>query len=621
MATIIDQLIVELGLDPTKFVEGGHVTVAEYKKLVEGIDKHSKDAVKSVKTVEDGFTKVTRAIGEMTAGYLTVTGISSFIQQTNATNVAVGQLATTLGLMPDKIAQYTEAARRANINPQSMTSALNTLNMRAGAAKQGQDSALFDPLARLGVNPNVVWSNDPTTMLRGIASAAQKQIAGGRPLDEVNANLAAIGLNGDLIYMIDRSDKKLKEFFEDAEKLHATTNAQIESSTRLLSAWNEFVPILTKLGNSIAKDLDGPLGWLVKTMGGVNDHMEAFKHLLEEIGGLLIGTSLGAAIGGIIGFFSPVPGGMAIGAGIGARIGAGVGLLGGAGLAVSSPPDPNLAAAPKGGSNAVAPAGGGAIPSTGNGSVVDRSKLPGINDPAFAEALGGMIKSEVGLGPGHEDAAIMQGETALNRAMVKKQSILSTLYGGYYPGIGTMNEKERQWFYTNVWPKLKTSNLSEGATGNSSNEPGNMVAMHDIQRKRMAGYWYPVNKNHDPYNVLGGGHVPDDYMGGKYEWFAYEHAPKNNLAPVAPAQAAPATGSNAVVPAAPAEEGWGHWLGRHMPSFLSPSSSSTTNNKQSSLSIGNMNFHGVRDMKDVADNIQPFIANRFSAVAADTGYG
>jgi hypothetical protein len=43
--------------------------------------------------------------------------------------------------------------------------------------------------------------------------------------------------------------------------------------------------------------------------------------------------------------------------------------------------------------------------------------------------------------------------------------------------------------------------------------------------------------------------------------------------------------------------------------------------QQSSLSIGNMNFHGVRDMKDVADSIEPFITNRFAAAAADTGYG
>jgi hypothetical protein len=354
-------------------------------------------------------------------------------------------------------------------------------------------------------------------------------------------------------------------------------------------------------------------------MGGVNDHMEAFKHLLEEIGGLLIGTSLGAAIGGIIGFFSPVPGGMAIGAGIGARIGAGVGLLGGAGLAASSPPDPNLAAAPKGGSNAVAPAGGTA-PAPGAGGTglttlqADRARFaeelrlnPGLKDELFKHATG---ENNDPLA----NKIIM--ETAMNRASQRHTSLAAQL--GYFQGYRGYDSKHAAMMEQNLKSVLSGSNEGLGATDNSS---GGLA-----EREKASGkFIHRRTVNGESFFIPGSAEKGLQRSYGP--WAAQRGLdPTTGLAlpsaaaPV-PAQAAPASGSNAVVPAVPAEEGWGHWLGRHMPSFLSPSSSSTTNNKQSSLSIGNMNFHGVRDMKDVADNIQPFIANRFSAVAADTGYG
>jgi hypothetical protein len=203
-------------------------------------------------------------------------------------------------------------------------------------------------------------------------------------------------------------------------------------------------------------------------------------------------------------------------------------------------------------------------------------------------------------------------ETAMNRALVRGTSLRAQL--SYYPVRRGFNEAQRAIMEKNLSNVFGGSNAAFGAIDNSSSwlsskheRTGEFKTTVNYGGNRITGH-----PGVESFEIPGTHQSASGDRERQRSW--YERITRG-VNPSAP------TGSNAVVPAAPAEEGWGHWLGRHMPSFLSPSSSSTTNNKQSSLSIGNMNFHGVRDMKDVADNIQPFIANRFSAVAADTGYG
>jgi hypothetical protein len=557
----------------------------------------------------------------MTAGYLTVTGISSFIQQTNATNVAVGQLATTLGILPSRLAAYEEAARRANINPQSMASTLSALNSQSGAAKLGLDGGSFySALSRLGVSPLVVNDKDPMVALRAITAAAQKQLAAGTSQNEVNALLTNLHLNQDMIYMIDRRDKGLQEFLNTSINFNATTNDQVESSTKLLSVWDNFIPTLTKLGNSITKDLDDKLIALSPILKVVDDHLQLFKDLLESIGGLLIGGGIGAAIGAIIGFFVPIPGATAAGALIGGRIGAAVGLATGVGVAASSS-DPNLAAAPPGGggSNTVAPAGSGTTfkdrwnaltgsgaTAPGSGGIGPQSNIGGrspasirYNNPgaqwpnAHAKQFG--MDSYGHLADGNLIAHFPTPEqgAAANMDLFKRSYVGMT--------VGAAGQK---WTGSNSFG-VPGYNSNMVVTQEMMSDPNFTIPFMKAMAGREAGRKSPLTEEQ-------WSRAFEMYRAGGSKNFDANRA-------AIPPHASP-TGSTGIAPAAQ-DDGWTGWLGRHLPSLSPVPLSSNVHNKQSSLSIGNMNFHGVRDMKDVADNIEPFISNRFSAVAADTGYG
>lgn len=602
MATIIDAFVVEFGLDPTKFSEGQKKLLDEVKKTKEGIQKHGKDIDETTKNIVVGFEKISKVLGEVTLGYLTASGISSFIQSTNAANVAIGQFATVLGVMPEKLALYQRAARMANVDPASMTATLNSLNSGMAAATRGENPGMFRAAALLGGDTvSQIYSNDPFALLRSAATSARQAISSGRLTQaQVNNELAKMGFSAETIYMIDRTDGALEKFLGIVGKMNFEINKQVSSSTDLTSQWSHLAVVADNLGNIISRDMNGPLSYLVKGIEAATEKSEKFVEVLEILGGLLSGTILGSVIGGILGFAVGGPVGAAVGAGVGGRIGAGVGVVSGA--LTADQHAANVAAdadAKKGGSNASTTGGSSSAingPMPSGRSDVARHVAQQLRDAGVPEsgvaALLANIQRESGFNASSRvaDQPHFFGEAHYAHGLYQEGGTEWNKYASWlsknYPGRAWQDPRLQTEFlmqnlkknYPGVWSSLNNPSLSAGQKA--------MLFQH--------GYLRPAVP-----------HTGD--MGTAERYLRNPPAPLHS-------------GTTDTPNVAPTES-WQHWLGRHVPDFWRGSSNQSTVNKQSSLSIGNMNFHGVRDMNDVAQNIDPFIRQRFTAVAADNGYG
>ena len=611
MPTIIDSLVIEFSLDPTKFTEGQKKVVDSLKNVEEAAEKHAKGVNKQTKEMAEGFTGITKALGELTAGYLTVSGISSFIQSTNAANLAIGQQATILGMLPEKLARFQQAAKLAGVDQASMSSSINNLYRGMFSGPGGTPNpGMITAAAQMGMDPSVLYSGDPTAVLRSI-SQTYKRNPLGRSQGQLNNFMSQMGLSEQTVYMIDRMDKSLETFLELAKKANATTNAQADSAKDITGKWGEMTTAATKLGNVIARDMNGPLGKLLELFTWLIDKVGKFVELLEILGGALsgaiIGSGLGAILGAVIGFAVGGPPGAAAGAiagaGIGARVGGAAGAVAGA---VTADEHAANAAADKtraGGAGAGSLAGGGAAVQGGAASLKEeraRMKAEVDKDPKLAATLRGLAVAE----DAHDPAGVI--ESLANRAAYTGKSIReligrpggSGFYGPMNRGQVHPNNSQRvQDAIDSVW---EGSNRLKGATDQGS--------AGDPNAHWQGGRILPPGASRGAiYNDWGGG--PGGHEGARQFRLDQQRRIQN----------APSGGSNSIIPPTPAES-WPNWIGRHVPNYWH-STPPVTNNKQSSMSIGNMNFHGVRDMNDVASNIEPFLKQRFTALAADNGYG
>lgn len=168
----------------------------------------------------------------------------------------------------------------------------------------------------------------------------------------------------------------------------------------------------------------------------------------------------------------------------------------------------------------------GGLSSTGD---IDRSSFNYVlNDPAFVARMASMGKGEVGLKSNLKTQRAI-AEQAFNRWYVRKQPAGTDLYhgrGGYYAAntFRNVSKEEVERYKRDVLIPVIRGGTNEafGTTGNASNEPGNMVAMHQFGR-HTPGFWMDLKTGQKT-------DLPPSYMKGQAEAMFMEGPFKRQLA-------------------------------------------------------------------------------------------
>ena len=97
-ATVIDALVITLGLDAEQFLAGMKKTRDELKKTDEGVHTHGQNMEDSSKRAADGFKKLTFEILGMMGVVTSIAGVGAFVKNVTETDAAVGRLSKTVGV-------------------------------------------------------------------------------------------------------------------------------------------------------------------------------------------------------------------------------------------------------------------------------------------------------------------------------------------------------------------------------------------------------------------------------------------------------------------------------------------------------------------------------------------
>ncbi len=148
MSTIIDSLIVELGLDAKNFSSSQQTAVGKLKEL----EKAGEKTEKSVKDTSKSFGDLTRSLGSFLAVIGGTVAIKHFISDFIESNAALERLSKNLGLSVSTISAWSNTTEKLGGSSQALQGTLDMLSKSQTQLMLTGESSLIPYMSALGIS-------------------------------------------------------------------------------------------------------------------------------------------------------------------------------------------------------------------------------------------------------------------------------------------------------------------------------------------------------------------------------------------------------------------------------------------------------------------------------------
>jgi hypothetical protein len=211
MATVIDELVVVLGLDPRKFTEGQRDAIAAFKRT-------QQEALEFGKRVQESSEKSAEALGAVRKGVIGIIagiaggGVVAFIERITQMDAATGRMAKTIGTSVPNLSTWQYMIKQIGGDAASATSTLSALQQEIESVRQG--GGMFQGgYAQLMNQAGVSIRDDADTALRKIQGYISGQISGGkmRPEEAATFLRRVPGMNQDVLNLLLDDFQKIEQ--------------------------------------------------------------------------------------------------------------------------------------------------------------------------------------------------------------------------------------------------------------------------------------------------------------------------------------------------------------------------------------------------------------------------
>ena len=324
MATVIDELVVKLGLDPKEFQKGANIIVVQLDKTKEKARKTGKDMESSGKRAAEFFGQMERAALKFFSVFTVGRGFVNFTQSVVSTGANIARLSRNLGLSADSISRWGDAVAKNGGTAEGFQGTIRGLSKAITDFKTTGTSSMLPFFNQLGISlDDGTGRVKELDVLLGDIGERLKTRYGNREdafniaqqygIDEGTFNL--------LMKSRDQISKELREqkgltdqqatAAEKAERKWLDVQSRIESVTRelvykLLPAIEKLTELMAKFSEVAVPALTNVVGWLGRAhdlTGGWSTALLGVLATLRLIGGVslasLIGQlgKVGAAVG------------------------------------------------------------------------------------------------------------------------------------------------------------------------------------------------------------------------------------------------------------------------------------------------------------------------------------
>jgi len=251
--TIVDSLILELGLDPSKFDKGSKAAILSLGKTKDAAVSAGKQIEVSGNVAAESINKLTREVGALFALFLGGRGVKEFVSQITTANAALGRFASNLGEIPQTVAEWEMAAERMGGTASDTAGTFERLgqalyDLHRNGKLLPKEFSQLQALTGVRIDPD----HGVNKFLLDTAAALQKLNA----IDPAQAHFLARGMGIDdaTANVMIRYGAAIGSYLGTLKQL-APTQEEIKNSQALQQSWVGLMQSATSLGNAIQNDL------------------------------------------------------------------------------------------------------------------------------------------------------------------------------------------------------------------------------------------------------------------------------------------------------------------------------------------------------------------------------
>lgn len=282
MASVIDALVVTLGLDAKGFLTGKNQATDATKKLSAEEIKAAKEMEERNKRAVESYKKVRNEVLALLAVFTAGMGLKDFTEHTIGSAVNLGYMAKNLQMTTQDLSAWQRAAERAGGSAEGITSALQDSQQQIAKFKLGQVSDSMQWFLRFGGQTKDL--KDGNSYLLARAQIVQNLFK----VDPGRARFVAqqMGISDEEFNFIKQGPQAILALVDAQKKNSAITEQQAAQALKLKNAWLDLRDRLEYVGTTVLLDLmptfDLWLQKLQKMADWVADHKADISRWVDE---------------------------------------------------------------------------------------------------------------------------------------------------------------------------------------------------------------------------------------------------------------------------------------------------------------------------------------------------
>ena len=282
MPTIIDALIVELGLDAGDLQKKAPQSVATLKKLEGQGDKTEKSVGKISKTSKEtarGVENLSRVIGSMLSIIGGTMAVKAFINDFVQTNAQLDRFSKNIGLSVTGISAWSNASERLGGSAQGLQGTLDMLSKSQTQLMITGESGLIPYMSALGVSlADVNGKARPVTEILLDLSERFSH------MDRTTANNLGrmMGIDQGTMNLLLQGRSELELQIKRQKEQTVVTKAQAEEATRLQKSIVDVKQGFAAFGRSLLMDSAPMLEKVLRILRDFGDWCQQNKEVIED---------------------------------------------------------------------------------------------------------------------------------------------------------------------------------------------------------------------------------------------------------------------------------------------------------------------------------------------------
>jgi hypothetical protein len=265
MPTVIDSLVVQLGLDPSNFTKGQKEAAAAFLKTRDAAVKTGKEIEDTAKKTADAISKIAREVLTLFAVIAGGRGVKDLISDLVSANAELGRFSANMAESPQTIAAWGAAAERAGGSAAATAQTIERMG-RSLYDLRFSGKALPDAFYQLEASTKrMISTNKGPIAFLSETAAALKQLAKTDPNRAFNI-AEQLGIDPGTYNLMKEQGSAIGDYVAKIQKSIAPSNDAIKAGQQLQEQWRTLQQTVIKLATEALPALEKAVGPVLAQM-------------------------------------------------------------------------------------------------------------------------------------------------------------------------------------------------------------------------------------------------------------------------------------------------------------------------------------------------------------------